>query len=174
MAKITVSVVTGGFIVLLMQLYNLLVLKPKLLRAILQRQGIRGPSPSFFFGNIPEMKRIQLQVHATPKTTATKECDHPDAIAHDWPSTIFPHLEQWRNEYGTSLAISSLSLPKQVEIQFRELKMKIGRQQQQSFFFFGRKTKAVVTEGTAHILDNFCCQNIPIVIRVINLCSPYL
>ena len=136
MAKITVSVVIGGFIVLLMQLYNLLVLKPKLLRAKLRRQGIRGPSPSFFFGNIPEMKRIQLQVHATPKTTATKEYDHPDAIAHDWPSTIFPHLEQWRNEYGTSLAISSLSLPKQVEIQFRELKMKIGRQQQQSFFFW--------------------------------------
>nr|XP_023890860.1 cytochrome P450 714C2-like isoform X1 [Quercus suber] len=107
MAKITVSVVIGGFIVLLMQLYNLLVLKPKLLRAKLQRQGIRGPSPSFFFGNIPEMKRIQLQVHATPKTTATKEYDHPDAIAHDWPCTIFPHLEQWRNEYGPIFLYSS-------------------------------------------------------------------
>ncbi|KAM3685590.1 hypothetical protein ACJW31_11G129800 [Castanea mollissima] len=107
MAKITVSVVIGGFIVLLMQLYNLLVLKPKLLRAKLQRQGIRGPSPSFFFGNIPEMKRIQLQVHSTPKTTATNEYDHPDAIAHDWPSTLFPHLEQWRNEYGPIFLYSS-------------------------------------------------------------------
>ncbi|KAL4600212.1 hypothetical protein ACB092_11G182000 [Castanea dentata] len=107
MAKITVSVVIGGFIVLLMRLYNLLVLKPKLLRANLQRQGIRGPSPSFFFGNIPEMKRIQLQVHATPKTTARKEYDHPDAIAHDWPSTLFPHLEQWRNEYGPIFLYSS-------------------------------------------------------------------
>ena len=110
MAKITVSVVIGGFIVLLMQLYNLLVLKPKLLRAKLQRQGIRGPSPSFFFGNIPEMKRIQLQVHSTPKTTATKEYGCPDAITHYWPSTLFPHLEQWRNEYGTSLVISFLLL----------------------------------------------------------------
>ena len=112
MAKITVSVVIGGFIVLLMQLYNLLVLKPKLLRAKLQRQGIRGPSPSFFFGNIPEMNRIQLQVHSTPKTTATKEYDRPDAdaITHYWPSTLFPHLEQWRNEYGTSLVISFLLL----------------------------------------------------------------
>uniref|UniRef100_A0A7N2LDU5 Uncharacterized protein n=1 Tax=Quercus lobata TaxID=97700 RepID=A0A7N2LDU5_QUELO len=99
MAKITVSVVIGGFIVLLMQLYNLLVLKPKLLRAKLQGQGIRGPSPSFFFGNIPEMKRIQLQVHSTPNTTATKEYFRPDAITHYRPSTLFPHLEQWRNEY---------------------------------------------------------------------------
>ncbi|KAM3733397.1 hypothetical protein ACB098_11G132600 [Castanea mollissima] len=107
MAKITVSVVIGGFIVLLMQLYNLLVLKPKLLRAKLQRQGIRGPSPSFFFGNIPEMKRIQLQVHSTPKTTATNEYDHPDAVAHDWPSTLFPHLEQWRNKYGQIFLYSS-------------------------------------------------------------------
>ena len=109
-AKVTVSVVIGGFIVLLMQLYNLLVLKPKLLKAKLQRQGIRGPSPSFFFGNIPEMKRIQLQVHSTPKTTATKERDHSDAIAHDWPSTLFPHLEQGRNKYGTLLVISFLLL----------------------------------------------------------------
>ena len=109
-AKATVSVVIGGFIVLIMALYNLLVLKPKLLGAKLQRQGIRGPSPSFFFGNIPEMKRIQLQVHSTPKTTATKERDHSDAIAHDWPSTLFPHLEQWRNKYGTSLVISFLLL----------------------------------------------------------------
>ncbi|KAL4597815.1 hypothetical protein ACB092_11G016100 [Castanea dentata] len=107
MTKITVSVVIGGFIVLLMQLYNLLVLKPKLLRAKLQRQGIRGPSPSFFFGNIPDMKRLQLQVHSTPKTTATKECDRPDAITHYWPSTLFPHLEQWRNEYGPIFLYSS-------------------------------------------------------------------
>ncbi|XP_075646980.1 cytochrome P450 714C2-like [Castanea sativa] len=107
MAKITVSVVIGGFIVLLMQLYILLVLKPKLLRAKLRRQGIRGPSPSFFFGNIPEMKRIQLQVHSTPKTTATNEYDHPDAVAHDWPSTLFPHLEQWRNKYGQIFLYSS-------------------------------------------------------------------
>ncbi|KAK4592584.1 hypothetical protein RGQ29_016922 [Quercus rubra] len=106
-AKVTVSVVIGGFIVLLMQLYNLLVLKPKLLRAKLQRQGIRGPSPSFFFGNIPEMKRIQLQVYSTPKTTATKEHDHSDAIAHDWLSTLFPHLEQGRNKYGPIFLYSS-------------------------------------------------------------------
>ncbi|GMY22949.1 cytochrome P450 714C2-like [Fagus crenata] len=105
MAKIILSVVVGGFIVLLVHLFNLLILKPKLLRAKLQRQGIRGPSPSFLFGNMPEMKRIQL--HSTPKTTSTSttkehvsKSDHPVAIAHNWPSTLFPHLERWRNECG--------------------------------------------------------------------------
>ena len=118
MAKIILSVVVGGFIVLLVHLFNLLILKPKLLRAKLQRQGIRGPSPSFLFGNIPEMKRIQLQLHSTPKATSTSttkehvsESDHPVAIAHNWPSTLFPHLERWRNQYGTChFLVSSLSL----------------------------------------------------------------
>ncbi|KAK7840849.1 cytochrome p450 714c2 [Quercus suber] len=77
MAKITVSVVIGGFIVLLMQLYNL--------SSKTSKASIRGPSPSFFFGNIPEMKRIQLQVHSTPKTTATNEYDHPDLLMTGLP-----------------------------------------------------------------------------------------
>ena len=108
MAKIILSVVVGGFILLLVHLFNLLILKPKLLRAKLQRQGIRGPSPSFLFGNITEMNRIQLQLHSTPNATSTSttkehvfEFDHPVAIAHNWPSTLFPHLERWRNQYGT-------------------------------------------------------------------------
>ena len=118
MAKIILSVVVGGFILLLVHLFNLLILKPKLLRAKLQRQGIRGPSPSFLFGNIPEMKRIQLQLqlHSTPKATSTtkehvSESDHPVAISHNWPSILFPHLERWRNQYGTChFLVSSLSL----------------------------------------------------------------
>ena len=98
MAKITVSVVIGGFIVLIMALYNLLVLKPKLLGAKLQRQGIRGPSPSFFFGNIPEMKRIQLQVYSTPRSMITLMLLLMTGLplsSHIWSSgeiNMVPHL----------------------------------------------------------------------------------
>lgn len=110
MANTIASVVLGGFLVLLVYLYNLLVLKPKNLRAKLQRQGIRGPSPSFLVGNIPDMKRIlqhrhELK-HSTP-TTATE--DNPAAISGDWPSIVFPYLEQWKNEYGTNPFPSSFS-----------------------------------------------------------------
>jgi len=98
MEKISVSVILGALLVLLVHLYNLLILKPKVLRGKLQRQGIRGPSPSFLFGNIPEMKRSHLRVYSTVPTTAAE--DSLVAIAHDWPSTVFPHLVQWRNEYG--------------------------------------------------------------------------
>lgn len=104
MANTIASVVLGGFLVLLVYLYNLLVLKPKNLRAKLQRQGIRGPSPSFLVGNIPDMERIlqhRRLTHSTP-TTATE--DYPTAISGDWPSIVFPYLEEWKNEYGTNLS----------------------------------------------------------------------
>jgi hypothetical protein len=101
MEKITVSVILGGLLVMLVHLYKLLILKPKLLRGKLERQGIKGPSPSFLFGNIPEMKRSKLQLHSTPTTAADDSL--VAAIAHDWPSTVFPYLAQWRNEYGTVL-----------------------------------------------------------------------
>lgn len=104
MAEIVVSVVLGWLIVFLAHLCNLLILKPRLLRAKLQRQGIKGPSPSVLFGNIDEMKRLQGRVHPTP-TTSTN--DFPEAIAHDWPSTLFPYLEQWKNEYGAALFLFS-------------------------------------------------------------------
>ena len=52
-AKVTVSVVIGGFIVLLMQLYNLLVLKPKLLRAKLQKARYKGTFSYFLLWEHP-------------------------------------------------------------------------------------------------------------------------
>ncbi|XP_062175417.1 cytochrome P450 714C2-like [Alnus glutinosa] len=109
MEKISVSVILGALLLLLVHLYNLLILKPKVLRGKLQRQGIRGPSPSsFLFGNIPEMKRSHLRVRSTVPTTAAE--DSLVAIAHDWPSTVFPHLVQWRNEYGPIFLYSTGSI----------------------------------------------------------------
>ena len=100
--KIILSVFLGGLVVLLLHLYDSLLVKPKKLRSMLQKQGINGPPPSFLLGNIPDMKRIKLKMQAATATTTPKE-NHNNVvpIAHDWPSTNFPYLEQWRKEYGT-------------------------------------------------------------------------
>lgn len=122
MWKIILSVTFGGVVLLVGYLYGILVFKPNRLRRRLQRQGIKGPSPSFLLGNIPEMKRIQLQFHSKQQQqqatnlAAPKQHQHQDqlgvALAHDWPSSVFPYFDQWRKEYGTlfpSLSCSQLN-----------------------------------------------------------------
>ncbi|XP_068330919.1 cytochrome P450 714C2-like isoform X1 [Pyrus communis] len=104
-AKIILSMLLGGFAILFLYLYESLVLKQRRQRSKLEKQGIRGPpSSSIIFGNIPDMKRFKLEV--MKKSTAAEPSgnpiskDHRVSINHDWPSTLFPHLVQWRNEYG--------------------------------------------------------------------------
>lgn len=99
MVKLILSVVLGGILGLLFHLYNGVFLKPKKLRLKLQNQGINGPYPSFLYGNIHEMRRIQLQASSSAANSTTTD-DNKTAIAHDWFPTLFPHLEKWRNEYG--------------------------------------------------------------------------
>ena len=99
--KIVGSALFGGFALLFLYVYERLILKPKRQRSKLEKQGIRGPYPSFFLGNIPEIKTIHLNLHQS--ATAKAEAD---PIDHDWPSTIFPRLQQWRAEYG----VPSISL----------------------------------------------------------------
>nr|QNS30016.1 cytochrome P450 [Nothapodytes nimmoniana] len=95
--KITLSLAACGFTWLLLQLCYTWLLKPKRLRAKLQAQGIRGPSPSCLYGNIPEMTKIQLQTRSTEIAT----CHLKDIkIIHDWADIVFSHIERWRNEYG--------------------------------------------------------------------------
>ncbi|KAK9911142.1 hypothetical protein M0R45_035065 [Rubus argutus] len=103
-AKIILSILVGGFLVLFLYLYEILILRPKGIRSKLEKQGIRGPPPSFLLGNISGIKRLQLKV----QSTATKTTDpqhhqddhHVASICHQWPSRIFPHIVEWRNEYG--------------------------------------------------------------------------
>ena len=103
--KMVVSVVLGGVLGLIVYLYGVLVLHPRRLQSKLRRQGIRGPSPSLLIGNIAEMKKIQLQA---PPSTAT---EHHLPLSHDWPSTVFPYIRQWRIKYGTlSLSFILLSV----------------------------------------------------------------
>ncbi|XP_052211319.1 cytochrome P450 714C2-like [Diospyros lotus] len=106
-AKIVLAVVLGGALALLAMVYNVLLLKPSRLRAKLRRQGVRGPSPSFLYGNIPEMKRIQFQVQSNPIAIAGDRESRGGAVVHHWPPAVFPDIEQWRNEYGPIFTYST-------------------------------------------------------------------
>ncbi|KAF4356467.1 hypothetical protein G4B88_015301 [Cannabis sativa] len=103
MLNVVIGVLVGGFVLLFLYLYNSFVLEPIRLRSKLQKQGIGGPLPSFLLGNISEMKKIKLEL-SSKRTTTT--CNTNDklydvvSIGHDWPSTIFPHLIQWRVDHG--------------------------------------------------------------------------
>lgn len=106
-AKIIQSALLCGLAVLLWQLYDSLLLKPKRLTSKLRKQGISGPSTSFLLGNLPDIKRIKLSFQAAAATTTP--ADHnPNGVhvAHDWPSKVFAFLEQWRNEYGPTFLFS--------------------------------------------------------------------
>ncbi|XP_061358004.1 cytochrome P450 714C2-like isoform X2 [Gastrolobium bilobum] len=100
-----VQVLLGLVLVLLLHVFNVLILKPRSLRAKIQKQGINGPSPHFYFGNIPEMKKLLLQAQSTPTTQGKdkdkdKDKDKESSISHTWPSILFPYVQKWRNLYG--------------------------------------------------------------------------
>ncbi|GJU92804.1 cytochrome P450 714C2-like protein [Tanacetum coccineum] len=59
-------------------------IRAKRVRSKLEKQGIKGPSPSFMHGNTPEIKSICLR-HAA--------VDGGDGvISHDWATKVFPHF----------------------------------------------------------------------------------
>ncbi|RVW30709.1 Cytochrome P450 714A1 [Vitis vinifera] len=92
--KMLCSVLVVGVFCIFLHLYNLMWVRPERLRGKLRRQGIRGPPPSFIYGNVPEMQKIQLLM-------AMKPPNHAQIVAHDYTSTLFPYFEQWRKAYGT-------------------------------------------------------------------------
>ncbi|GMI73209.1 cytochrome P450, family 714, subfamily A, polypeptide 1, EUI-like p450 A1 [Hibiscus trionum] len=74
-------------------LYNTMWFRSVRLRRKLWAQGIKGPSPSFISGNLPEMQKIQSQAQASAP-------DNADIVAHDYTHSVFPYLVQWRKEFG--------------------------------------------------------------------------
>ncbi|XP_044388050.1 uncharacterized protein [Triticum aestivum] len=78
-------------------LYTTLWLRPERLRQKLRSQGVKGPKPSFLFGNIPEMRRIQKL--ATP---AQEEGAGPtDRFSSNYVATLFPYFLHWTRVYGS-------------------------------------------------------------------------
>jgi hypothetical protein len=90
-------------------LYTILWLKPERLRQKLRSQGVKGPNPSFLFGNIPEMGRIKKEL--------AKSDDHEmgagtsDPFSSNYLATIFPYFLHWSRVYGMPSANLCLAVP---------------------------------------------------------------
>jgi hypothetical protein len=94
LSKIIITIALLGLVSALMKMCEALILKPKRLRSILRKQGIRGPPPSFLLGNIGDMK----------KSSASKAHQQKgeQAITHNCSSAFFPFFDEWRKSYGNS------------------------------------------------------------------------
>ncbi|XP_058739548.1 cytochrome P450 714C2-like [Vicia villosa] len=103
---VEVAVSLGAVLVVFIHFLHVLVLRPKSLRAKLHRQGIHGPSPHFYFGNIPQIKTLLLQQHEQQQ----QDEQFPVSISHRWTSNLFPHIHNWTNQYGPIYLFSSGSI----------------------------------------------------------------
>uniref|UniRef100_A0A1D1XMK0 Cytochrome P450 734A1 n=1 Tax=Anthurium amnicola TaxID=1678845 RepID=A0A1D1XMK0_9ARAE len=84
-----------GFLgISLYYLYEIFWARPERKRAILRRQGIKGPPPSPFLGNVRDMRRTQSEEKARKAT------------GHDCAAIIFPFFDRWRSEYGSIFVFS--------------------------------------------------------------------
>ncbi|EOY19021.1 hypothetical protein SCA6_000714 [Theobroma cacao] len=97
--KVMVTALLLGLLGVLVYLFEALILKPERLRSKLGKQGIQGPPPSILLGNIREMKKIQSKV-----SKLSREGDQ--VIIHNCCSTVFPFLDQWRKQYGSTFMFS--------------------------------------------------------------------
>lgn len=92
-ANVLTSLILGAIFLVFVRVLEASVLKPRRLRSRIAKQGIRGPAPSLLYGNIHEIKMIA-------ESQKPMEKKSPEKLVHDWFPAVFPHLEQWRNEYG--------------------------------------------------------------------------
>ncbi|XP_022750367.1 cytochrome P450 714A1-like [Durio zibethinus] len=93
------SLALAGVVFYIFHAYITSWLKSQRLRRKLRMQGIKGPPPSFLYGNVPEMQQIQLK--------ARKARSQTEIVAHDYTSTIFPFFDHWRKEYGVIYTYST-------------------------------------------------------------------
>ncbi|KAF2302833.1 hypothetical protein GH714_008598 [Hevea brasiliensis] len=90
--RIMSSLFLVGLVCFIIHLYRTILLRSQRMKRKLRMQGIKGPSPSFLYGNLSEMQEIQSR--------AMKAENHGDIVAHDYTSSIFPYFEHWRKQYG--------------------------------------------------------------------------
>ncbi|KAL6642169.1 hypothetical protein ACP70R_020350 [Stipagrostis hirtigluma subsp. patula] len=93
-------------ILLFAYLYTVLWLKPERLRQKLRSQGVKGPKPSFLFGNIPEMRRIQ----ELSKSDEEQDAETSDRFTSDYVATLFPYFFHWSRVYGSIYLYSTGSI----------------------------------------------------------------
>nr|AJD25245.1 cytochrome P450 CYP714E21 [Salvia miltiorrhiza] len=99
-AQMLLSILLGALFIVIAYVFDASISRPRRLRSGIVKQGIRGPVPSILYGNIPEIKRITESLKPMEKRS-------PDKMVHDWFPAVFPHLEQWRNEYGATFLYST-------------------------------------------------------------------
>ncbi|XP_010922815.1 cytochrome P450 714C2 [Elaeis guineensis] len=87
----------------LFYLYNILWLRPEKIRNKLRSQGIKGPSPSLFYGNILDMRRMVQGEKKIQK-------DGSRHLAAGYTSALFPYFMRWRKEYGPTFIYSTGSM----------------------------------------------------------------
>lgn len=85
-------------VLLFSYLYTTLWLRPERLRQKLRSQGVRGPKPSFLFGNIPEMRRIQKLATSDQEQESGRSTDR---FSSNFVATLFPYLLHWSRVYGS-------------------------------------------------------------------------
>ncbi|KAM3737959.1 hypothetical protein ACB098_09G096200 [Castanea mollissima] len=91
-AEIWWSLVFIGVCSVLIRVCHVVWLKPRRIRSIIWRQGIRGPPTSFPYGNISEMQKIQSSMINNPSDD--------QSVSENWTHSIFPYFQIWRQEYG--------------------------------------------------------------------------
>ncbi|KAF8007577.1 hypothetical protein BT93_K1546 [Corymbia citriodora subsp. variegata] len=72
---------------------NVLWLNHRKLRRKLSEQGVTGPPPGFFHGNVAEIRSIVTRCKLEPLPRGQ--------ISDDWARSIFPHLHHWAGRYGS-------------------------------------------------------------------------
>lgn len=103
---ILATIALAGGVGVVVRLYNALVKKPERVRAVLRKQGISGPPPTFVLGNILEIKKA---MSTPPKSTTsdhqnkTTDSDQAAQISHIYDANILPFFVNWRQKYGTPL-----------------------------------------------------------------------
>uniref|UniRef100_A0A0E0IXG7 Cytochrome P450 n=1 Tax=Oryza nivara TaxID=4536 RepID=A0A0E0IXG7_ORYNI len=83
----------------LFYLCNILWLRAVKIRKKLRRQGIRGPKPTFLYGNTKEIKRIRQELKFSQKQGT-----------NNFISTLFPHFLLCRETYGPVFLYSTGAL----------------------------------------------------------------
>ncbi|KAK4798815.1 hypothetical protein SAY86_031141 [Trapa natans] len=69
-------------------------LTPRRIKKVMERQGVRGPTPKFLLGNIPDMDAIFSMI----KTKASDVDSF--TISHDIVGRLLPHYFLWSKQFG--------------------------------------------------------------------------
>ncbi|KAK4283078.1 hypothetical protein QN277_000073 [Acacia crassicarpa] len=74
---------------------------PILTRHKLKRCGFTGPTPSFPFGNIHDMKKTTTKDNNNTNTCSDDSLEYSsNCLSHDIHRTVFPYFSRWQDSHG--------------------------------------------------------------------------